>query len=84
MVWKGVMDMDECLPFVCENKLSFHVDLAADSMSVYSWRSEHSRVARMQRRKLVGTSCVNLVGKSELNHRHEDLLNMEMYVIISS
>lgn len=84
MVWKGVMDMDECLPFVCENKLSFHVDLAANSKSVYGWRSVHSRVARMQGRKLLDASCANLVGKGELNHRHEDLLNMEMRVIVSS
>lgn len=77
-------DMDECLPFVCENKLSVHVDLAADSKSVYSWRSAHSRVARMQGGKLLGTSRADLVGKGELNHKHEDLLNMEMCVIVSS
>lgn len=79
MVWKGVMDMDECLPLMCENKLSFSVDLAADSKSVYSWRSAHSRVARMQGRKLLGPSCMD-----GLNHRHEDVLKMEMCVFISS
>lgn len=47
MVWKGVMDMDERLPLVCKNKLSFSGDLAADAKSVCSWRSVHSRVARM-------------------------------------
>ena len=78
------MDMDECLSFVCENKLSFHVDLAADSESVYSWRSAHSRVVRMHGGKLLGTSCADLVRKGELNHTHEDLLNMEMCVIVSS
>lgn len=77
-------DMDECLPFVCENKLSVRVDLTADSKSVYSWRSAHSRVARTQGGKLLGTSRAGLVGKGELNHRHEDLLNMEMCVIVSS
>lgn len=84
MVWKGVMDMDECLPLVCENKLSFRVDLAADSNSVYSWRSAHSRVARMQGRKLLDPSRKNLVGKGGLNHRHKDVVKMEMCVFISS
>lgn len=84
MVWRGVMDMDECLPLVCENKLSFSVDLAADCKSVYSWRSAHSRVARMQGRKLLDLSCVSLVGMGGLNHRHEDVLKMEMCVFISS
>lgn len=79
-----MMDMDECLSFVCENKLPFHVDLAADSESVYSWRSAHSRVLRMQGGKLLGTSCADLVRKGELSHTHEDLLNMEMCVIVSS
>lgn len=77
------MGMGECLPFVCENKLSFHVDLAMDSKSVYRWRSAHSRVARMQGGKLLGTSHGNLVAKGELNHRHEELLNMKMCVIVS-
>lgn len=34
MVWKGVMDIDECLPLVCKNKLSLSVDLATDWKSV--------------------------------------------------
>lgn len=29
-----MMDMDECLPLVYKNKLSFSVDLATDSKSV--------------------------------------------------
>lgn len=81
-VWKGVMDMDECLPLVCENKLSFSVDLAADSKSVYGWRSAHSRGPRMQGRKLLNPSCVNMVDKGALNHRHDDAVKMEMCVCI--
>lgn len=34
MVWKGVMDMNECFSFVCKNKLSFRVDLVTDSKFV--------------------------------------------------
>lgn len=34
MVCKGVIDVDECLPLVCKNKLPFSVDLAIDSKSV--------------------------------------------------
>lgn len=83
-VWEGVMDMDECLPLVYENKLSFSVDLAADAKSVYGWRSAHSMGARMQGRKLLNPSCINLVDKDALNHSHEDAVKMEMCVFISS
>lgn len=33
------MDMDECLPLVCKNKLSVSVDLATDSKSVVGGQS---------------------------------------------
>jgi len=57
------MDMDERLPLVCKNKLSFSVDLATDSESVVGgqctagwpeWKEENC----------AGPLCEDMVGKS--------------------
>lgn len=53
------MDMDECLPLVYKNKLSFSVDLATDSKSVVGGQC----TAGWQLESVASPSCVALLGK---------------------